>query len=323
MRIHTSSLRLGFYLLAFGLALASNYLFTGEWLTRFDDVSSYVWGWRQSLGSGLLVASVVVAAWCFGRRDDFEAGAVASAEAGSEGMVGLKCWQDWLGLAPSLVCHGVATWLYVTKGESSLVRWLWLASVVVLLAPYVRKSRMTDFGKFQFWEYGVLALIAAAAFTMRYVDLVKIPYHVSNDTAIMGLFSRQMLEAGDGRWVGMAQQTNHQFSEHQLLVLGMRLFGVGHYGLSMLSVIAGTVSVVAVHYLGRILFNRWVGLIAASFLAIDYVHVHFSRIVFGPITTCFVLLGAVFLMHGIKRNSRLGFALGGVGFGMGLLGRRA
>jgi hypothetical protein len=73
-------------------------------------------------------------------------------------------------------------------------------------------------------------------------------------------------------------------------------------------------------YLGGIMFNRWVGLIAAALLAIEYVLVHFSRLIFGPITTFFVLLGALYMVHGIKRNSRLSFALSGVGYGLGLLG---
>lgn len=308
--------RLTICTLLFALALVCNYLFTGEWLTRFEDVSQWVWAGEQRLAVIFGAMGVAVSAAFFGRRDDFKT--IASDGVGA--APGLRSRHEWLGLLPSAICYGLSTWYYLFEGETGVVRWLWVASVGLLIVPFLRKSRFSDFVSFYFWEYSVLALIVAGAFTLRYVDLTSIPHHVSNDTAIMGLYSRSLLEAGDGRWVGMALQTNHQFSEHQLLALGMRLFGTNHYGLSMLSVIAGTVSVVAMHLLGRVLFNRWVGLIAASFLAIDYVHLHFSRIIFGPITTCFILLGAVFLMHGIKRESRLGFVLGGVGFGLGLLG---
>ena len=308
--------KLAVYCLAFGLAMLTNYLFAGEVLTRFKDLSPNSWGAQQNLAVLALAGAIALSAACFGRRDDFKA---AEGDAGGEGA-GLKTAWDWLGLLPAFICYGASTWLYLEHGETGTVRWLWLASVGLLLVPLLRKSRFKDFVTFHFWEYSVLALIVTGAFILRYVDLTTIPHHVSNDTAIMGLFSRKLLTEGDGRWVGIALQTNHQFSEHQLLVVGMRLFGVSHYGLSMLSVIAGTVSVVATHLLGRALFNRWVGLIAASFLAIDYVHLHFSRIIFGPITTCFLLLGALFLVHGIRRGSRLGFALGGVGIGMGMLG---
>jgi hypothetical protein len=312
----TSIKRLSLYFLVFGLAILTNYFFTGELLTRFNDVSVYEWTNRQIFASFLLIATIALSAFCFGRRDDFEA---ETAGAGGDDASLKTLWQ-WSALIPAFICYGLSTWLYLRQGETESVRWLWLASVVLLIAPLIRNSRLGDFVTFQFWEYSILALIVAGAFALRYVDLTTIPHHVSNDTAIMGLYSRKLLNENDGRWIGMALQTNHQFSEHQLLALGMRLFGISHYGLSMLSVIAGTVSVVALHMLGRILFNRWVGLLAAGFLAIDYVHVHFSRIIFGPITTCFVLLGALFLMHGVKRNRHMSFALGGIGFGLGLLG---
>jgi 4-amino-4-deoxy-L-arabinose transferase-like glycosyltransferase len=164
-----------------------------------------------------------------------------------------------------VILYAAATLVYLLTGETVMVRWLWFSSVVVLLISFLRKSRIRDFWTFDFWEYSLLALIVAGAFALRYVDLTNIPQHIANDVAIMGLKSRDMLQANDGRWVGMSVVTDHPFSEHQMLMLGMRLFGVSHYGLAMLSVIAGTASVVALHYLGRILFNRWVGLIAAGF----------------------------------------------------------
>jgi len=316
MRFPRTSRHFGFCLLVFGLALLSNYFFTGEWLTRFDEIQNVVWTWRQALATGLLLAAIILAAFCFGRCDDFSA-----ADPNAAGKTGgLEKPRGWLALIPSAGCYAGATLLYLGAGESRTVHWLWLASIVLLLVPFFKNSRFSDFWLFEFWEYGLLALIVTGALTLRFVDLTAVPNHVSNDMAIMGLQSLNMMPAKLDLWIGMAPETDHQLSEHQWLILGMRLFGANHYGLCMLSVIAGTVSVVAVHYLGRILFNRWVGLIAASFLAIDYVHLHFSRIIFGPIPTCFVLLGGVFLMHAIRRGSRLSFALGGVGFGLGLLG---
>ena len=40
----------------FGLALLSNFFFTGEWLTRFNEVFNERWSWRQTLVTGLLAA---------------------------------------------------------------------------------------------------------------------------------------------------------------------------------------------------------------------------------------------------------------------------
>ncbi len=312
MRLPRIFWRLGLYLAVFGLALLSNFFFTGEWLTRFNEVFNERWSWRQTLVTGLLAAAIAGSAWCFGRKDDYAAEAVESGCTGKP--------RGWLRLLPAAVLYATATVMYLSAGETAAVRWLWLAGVVALLIPLFRGSRIREFWTFEFWEYSLLALIVAGAFALRYVDLTNIPQHMHHDVAIMGEKTRTMLQANDARWIGMSAATEHPFSEHQLLMVGMHFFGVSYYGMAMLSVIAGTASVAAMHYLGRILFNRWVGLLAAGFLAIDYVHIHFSRIIFGPVTTLLLLIGAVFLAHGIKRGSRLGFALGGVGFGLALLG---
>jgi 4-amino-4-deoxy-L-arabinose transferase-like glycosyltransferase len=316
MRILRTPQRLVPYVLAFGFALLSNYFFTGEWLSRFNEVSNEVWTWRHTLATGFLLAGIALAAIIFGRRDDFPVGGVRADRVNLH-RIGVS--RDWVLLAPSLGCYTGATLLYLIRGESEAVRMIWVASVVLLIVPLFKNSRFSDFWTFEFWEYALLGLIVTIAFTLRYVDLTSIPQHMANDVAIMGLKSRDMLAADDHSWIGMVD-TDHQASEHQLIMLSMRLFGVSHYGLTMLSVVVGTASVAVVHYLGRIMFNRWVGLIAAALLAIEYVPVHFSRLIFGPITTFFVLLGALFMVHGIKRNSRLSFALSGVGYGLGLLG---
>jgi 4-amino-4-deoxy-L-arabinose transferase-like glycosyltransferase len=316
MRILRTPQRLVPYVLAFGFALLSNYFFTGEWLSRFNEVSNEVWTWRHTLATGFLLAGIALAAIIFGRRDDFPVGGVRADRVNLH-RIGVS--RDWVLLAPSLGCYTGATLLYLIRGESEAVRMIWVASVVLLIVPLFKNSRFSDFWTFEFWEYALLGLIVTIAFTLRYVDLTSIPQHMANDVAIMGLKSRDMLAADDHSWIGMVD-TDHQASEHQLIMLSMRLFGVSHYGLTMLSVVVGTASVAVVHYLGRIMFNRWVGLIAAALLAIEYVPVHFSRLIFGPITTFFVLLGALYMVHGIKRNSRLSFALSGVGYGLGLLG---
>ena len=59
----------------------------------------------------------------------------------------------------------------------------------------------------------------------------------------------------------------------------MRLFGQNLYGLMMGSVIAGTLVIPAVFLLGREMFGRRVGLVAAVLSAISYSDIHFSRVV--------------------------------------------
>jgi len=306
---------IGFCLLVAALALLSNYFFTGEWLTRFRETDPTIWTGLQTAASVCLLLALATGIWVFGSQDNFRSrletpGAVrVDARGGFDAKVFLPC----------LGFYAASILIYLVRGENSTVRWLWALSVLALLIPLRRRFDARDLWPIPFWEYALICSVMAGAFTLRYVNLTDIPYQVDNDVSIMGLFSRKLIETGSWRMVGMAR-TDHHYSEHQYIALSMRLFGSNHYGLSMLSVIAGTATCALVHLLGRMLFNRWVGLIAAALLALNYVHLHFSRIVFGPISTFFVVLAGLALLHGMRRTNILSFAVGGISLGLGLMG---
>lgn len=304
-----SRARPALHLSALLLAILSNYFFTGEWFSRFAHLDANVWTWRQTLATFLLVGAIALAAVAFARKDDYEP------QPTPEPARPLRWWWFLPFLAVLLAADGI----YAAKGESSLVRWLWLLSLPALVLPLLRSCDARDFWPLPLWEYLLLLIVVGIAFGLRYIYLTDLPFHADNDVAIMGTFSRELVLQDNHTWVGMAPSA-HQYSEHQFLALGMRLFGLDHYGLVIFSVLAGTATVAVVHFIGRICFNRWVGFIAATLLAFNHVHIHFSRIVFGPITTFFLALACLFLLHGIKRNSPGSFALAGIGTGAGLLG---
>jgi len=296
------------------LGLTANALFTGEPLTRFNDTASDVWLARHAWGAVALALAIGFAVWSFGPQDNYPASVGAVRSDSGRSRRG-RVWR----FLPAIACYLAAGGLYAFQGETNYVRWLWILSVVLLLVPLWRDGKWADFWPLALWEYLLLLAIVGAAFVLRYVDLTEVPFQVDNDVSIMALFSRRLIESHDWRWVGMAP-TDHHFSEHQYLALSMRLFGTDHYGLTMLSVLAGSATCVLVFYFGRIFFNRWVGLLAAAFLASNYVHIHFSRIIFGPISTFFVVLGGLFLVQGLRSARLLSFALGGASMGAGLLG---
>lgn len=302
-------------LLIIALALLTNYLFTGEVFHRGKDLSPFDWGRIQQLAVVALLGVVVLSAFSFGKGDDFR-------NAGEAGpalpCANLSVFEKW-GLIAAALLYVAALLLYALKGETALVHKLWFGSIIALIVPLCRRCDISDFWPVPFWEYSLVVIITFLAFLLRYVDLTQLPYHIDNDVSIMGLFSKKLAVTGDWRWIGMAQ-TDHQLSEHQVQAVSMRLFGANHFGLVMLSVIVGTASVPLVYLLGKLLYNRWVGLISGALLAINYVHIHFSRIVFGPMVTFSLLLAGLLLLHAIKRRNALSFALGGVAIGFGLLG---
>ncbi len=299
------------YLPAALFALLSNYFFTGEFFTRYNDTSGDVWGRRQIAGSVFLLLAIGASVWAFRKRDDYPLPSASDAISAPP-EPGLRAF------FPALTAYLLSNVIYLVIGEIPVVRWTWLLSIALLLFPLWRQFSLKSLRSIAAWEYLVLVIIVFLAFILRYNDIDKLPLHVDNDVSIMGLRSRRLIENSDWRWVGMAM-TVHPLSEHQFIAWSMRLFGVSLSGLSMFSILAGSATCIVVYGYGRILFNRWVGLLAAAFLAFNYVHIHFSRQVFGPLATLFVAAAGLFLVHGLRSGRLLSFALGGIALGAGLL----
>jgi hypothetical protein len=301
-----------------GLALLANGLLTGEPLTRMRELDPLRWGGAQTAGSIILLLAVAAAAWAFGGGDDYphavgsapdpkkKAGRGSPPTGSSQPFV-----PRWTAFLPAAALWLASSVLFATAGETALVRWLWLGSIVAFALPFLRdRSPVHGSAPMSFGELALLGAIVAGAALVRGIDLTSLPRQVDNDVSLMGLFSRRLVEMDSWRFIGMAP-TRHPYSEHQFIGLGMRLFGHDHFGLAMHSVIAGTASCVVLHLIGRLVFNRWVGLIAAALLAANWTHLHFSRLLFGPLATLFVLLASWLLLQGLRYGRARDFALGG------------
>lgn len=309
------------YLASVALALTANGLLTGEVVTRARDIDPLRWSAVQTFGGLLLLVAVGAAAWVFGRADDFNAGrrpevarSRATARRPSPSATArsgtLPAWPAFLPAAALWLAAGV---LFILIGETATVRWLWLGSIVAFALPLLRERSPAlerQPAMMSFSELALLGAVVAGAALVRGVDLTSLPRHVDNDVSLMGLFSQRLVEMDSWRMIGMAP-TRHPYSEHQFIGLGMRLFGHDHFGLAMHSVIAGTASCVVLHLLARMLCNRWVGLIAAALLASNWTHLHFSRLLFGPVATLFLLLASWLLLRGLRDGRARDFALGG------------
>jgi 4-amino-4-deoxy-L-arabinose transferase-like glycosyltransferase len=105
-----------------------------------------------------------------------------------------------------------------------------------------------------------------------------------------------------------------------LLSVVFVLFGGALDTLRMLSVVAGSVSVVIAYYLGRSMYGRWAGFIAAVTMAINGFAILYSRVIYIEALASMLILGATFLFwEGIvkKRDLKLAIA-GGVVYGLAL-----
>ena len=98
------------------------------------------------------------------------------------------------------------------------------------------------------------------------------------------------------------------------------IFGVALDTLRMLSVLAGSVSVVVAYYLGRSMYGRWAGFIAALVMAINGFAILYSRLIYIEALASMLILAATYLFwEGLvkKRSMKLALA-GGLVYGLAL-----
>lgn len=221
-------------------------------------------------------------------------------------------------LALALLSYLAGLALYLSAGESLLVRGLWLAGPLLLLASYLpvrpAPDQATDPPADAWWEWALLALITAAAFALRARHLTAIPGNIDGDITVVG--REALLLIGQPAWIGV--NTYFQFPQffYMLSALSMRLFGQDLYGLFLGSVLIGVATVPAVFWLGRELADRRVGLLAAALLTISYTHNHLSRIVIPSAAMLIVILFCAALWRGLRTGRGAWFALAGIFFGL-------
>lgn len=301
---------------ALAAAFVAQYLFTGEVFTRLRDSVTWTWEPRYTAGSVLLLVAIAAAAW-FGRRDEGEpAPPACPARPGGSAV-------RWAA-GVSVGLNTAANVLFLARGESGTVRILWILAMVSLvlplLLPVLKGPRLAAAGAAPWspWEGPALLALTFAGFLLRFYRVTELPDHVDNDVALMGVETLRMMRSHDPRWFGLAA-SEHLLSSHQLQALGFRLFGRDHFGLVMLSVLAGTLTLPVLYVLAREAFSRRVALISTVLLATSYTHIHFSRILFGPTATFLLCLSFAHLFRAFRTGRAFNWAAGGLAMGVCLL----
>jgi len=211
-----------------------------------------------------------------------------------------------------------ASAIFWQSGESRGVRWLWLASVVLLLLSQLPASvpRLTLSRGWLQWRQVLLILsVVVAAFLLRFYQLESLPQDLHGDMASHGLEARSLLE---GQQALLFSTRFYQIPTMAFVpaALSMAAFGNNLFGLNMTSVIGGTLTVLGLYLLVRQLMEgaagRRVALLSAALLAVSYVHIHFSRIAQYMDPWPLALFCLYLFVRGLRRGERLSFAGSGV-----------
>jgi 4-amino-4-deoxy-L-arabinose transferase-like glycosyltransferase len=291
---------LGHWTLLSVLVLSFVLVYGGQYVLLKTNAARPDEGLRQALAGGMLIAGALL----FGAfissashllpRLEFPAVSRAS-------FPGFNRWNlAWF--SASIVLAIVAIILFSIMGESPLLRFIWLVSILALALAQIRDTRITwprivPEERMYLAALGVLLVIT---FIMRIYHLTTLPYNVDSDFANVGLQARALLTG---------QLAIFSYGWGSIPALGflptsitMSLFGNNLAGLNASGVIEGLLIIVGVYLLGRDLFHVRVGLLAAAFLTLSYAHMAAGRqaVYLDPVL---VLVFAVyFLLIGLRED---------------------
>jgi 4-amino-4-deoxy-L-arabinose transferase-like glycosyltransferase len=161
-------------------------------------------------------------------------------------------------------------------------------------------------------ELFIIITILVAAFFIRFLNLEYLPYPFINDEGEMGRNASCLIQGTciQIMEVGWSQQPMMAFLPTGLSI---SLFGNTVLAVRLVSIVIGTLAVLAVYLFTRDVFDKKTAWVAGLLLATLPVHVHFSRLgVDNIIDSLSTTLMLWLLFRGIKRNSTLSFLMAGI-----------
>ena len=143
---------------------------------------------------------------------------------------------------------------------------------------------------------------------------------IFDERAHLALAERINLHPGQIHLV--SRTLDHPLLSIYVLKLSGLLFGSSDFALRLLHVLAGTLTVLPVYFLGRRVFSERAGLWAAALLAVDQFHVSWSR-VFMPevLMLLFATLALCQLLRALERDTTREYVLLGALLGLAYLGK--
>jgi dolichyl-phosphate-mannose--protein O-mannosyl transferase len=160
--------------------------------------------------------------------------------------------------------------------------------------------------------YKLLIAITVAGAALRLYGLVSQP--LTNDDIIFVYVTKSYGESG---YLGHTMWYHPQI-RNIFLYLSAEMFGYEAYALRGASFLSGILSIPLTFAVVRLCTgNARAGLIAAFLLALEQVHITYSRQTLGePVTVLFILLGTAFFIWHWREGKPVAVVLAGLSFGM-------
>lgn len=192
----------------------------------------------------------------------------------------------------------------------------WLTAIVLAVLVSTRPGE-------RFWpqisrrDWLVTAVLFLGAFLLRGLWLEQFPNTLSGDEGSAGLIARAFRQGviDNPFTFGWFSFPSFYFAVQSG---GIWLLGETAAALRITSALGGALTVVAVYWLARVMFDRTTALVAAAYLAASHYHVHISRIGLNNIWDGLFAAAAIgWLWHGWQHNRRSSFIFAGIALALG------
>ena len=219
-------------------------------------------------------------------------------------------------IALGLALGALSLLLYIARGYSHGMLWLWLIAPVVAAVGFGLRARVWP--RIAALDVGLAVLAAAVCSPLYLIELYRWPVQVSSDEiAIMGVSSDISHAPGDPfaysfyltRPAGLFVVWGH---------LGQWLGGIDLFHMRLLHALVGLLTVAGCYVLFRLLLPRNWAFLGAVLVGVNHAMVMISRLAMRENTAVFILvLALILLVWGFRHGQELAIFLGGFVAGLG------
>ncbi|MFA6320493.1 MAG: glycosyltransferase family 39 protein [Candidatus Omnitrophota bacterium] len=166
----------------------------------------------------------------------------------------------------------------------------------------------------------LLVILCAYLFLFKLGDMAL----TDPDETFYAQTAKEMVNKGD--WTTPYLYGKPQFEKpiliYWLIEISYKIFGVNEMSARLPSALFGLIGVIAMYFLGSVLFGKKAGFLSAVILATNVEYIVLSRACITDMTlTAFMLLGVLFFFYGYLKNKKSFYILSSAAFAFAVLAK--
>jgi 4-amino-4-deoxy-L-arabinose transferase-like glycosyltransferase len=200
--------------------------------------------------------------------------------------------------------------------HSPLATPLWLGGIALTVIGCWDKDTSRPPRQIPLWEMAGLAGILIASLILRTWGAGERPYVLSGDEGSAGLVSWEFISGERNNLLSIGW-FSFPALYFWLISLSQSILGRSIEAIRWVSAVGGALTILALYWTARRMFNRRVALWSAAWLGAFHHHIFFSRVTYNNIWDgLFLILTVGLLWEGFSTNQRKPFLFAGLALGM-------